>query len=110
MSRCLSMIVAGPSTEAFRPHHVLRLTTKSCFRSDKSVLGSSTGPLLSSSAFKTSTCPPAPPLRTPQRGDGHQVAVLELGAAAPAGVCAGYGALPVVSARDPAAPRRHHAG
>src|SRR5262249_6651489 len=42
---------------------------------------------------------------------GHDhVAALELGTAAASGLCAGYGALPVVSARDTAHHRRHHAG
>ena len=54
-----------------------------------------------------------PPHATPARagrGDGHRVAVLELGAAAASGLCAGHGTLPVLSARDTAAHRRHHAG
>jgi hypothetical protein len=34
------MIVAGQSTEAFRPHHVLRVTTKSFLRYEKSVVES----------------------------------------------------------------------
>src|SRR5438132_9880883 len=44
------------------------------------------------------------------RGDGHQVARLELGAAAASGLCVGYSALPLLSAWDTAAHRRHHAG
>src|SRR5262249_9607040 len=54
--------------------------------------------------------PDTTPARPRRAGGVPRVAVLELGAAAPAGLCTGYGALPVVSARDPAAHRRHHAG
>jgi len=42
-------------------------------------------------------------------GSHDHIAAVELGTAAASGVCTGYGALPVVSARDPAAHRRHHA-
>jgi len=42
-------------------------------------------------------------------GGRDHVGALGLGTAAASGVCAGYGALPVVSARDAAAHRRHHA-
>src|SRR5262245_56972828 len=43
------------------------------------------------------------------RGE-HGVAALQLGATAQAGVCAGHGALPVVSRGDAADHCRHHAG
>ena len=45
-----------------------------------------------------------------EEADGHGVASLELGTAAEARLCAGHGALPVVSAGDAADHRRHHAG
>src|SRR5262249_40141590 len=50
-----------------------------------------------------------PLLHKPRRGDGHQVAALELGAAAASGLWPGPGALPMVSARGAATHRRHHA-
>src|SRR5215475_13511417 len=54
---------------------------------------------------------PNPTSARPRRAGGvPHVAVLELGAAAPASLCAGYGPLPVLSVRDPTAHRRHHAG
>ena len=43
-------------------------------------------------------------------GGAHRVASLELGAAAPADVCTGHGALPLVSAGGAAHHRGHHAG
>ena len=44
------------------------------------------------------------------RRHGHGVASLELGTAAEARLCAGHGALPLVSAGGAADHRRHHAG
>ena len=47
--------------------------------------------------------------RSGRGADGDDVAALELGAVAQARLCAGHGALPVLSAGDAADHRRHHA-
>src|SRR5215475_3777269 len=54
--------------------------------------------------------PHAPPAGCRRGGDGHGVAALELGAAAPARVCPRHGALSFLPAGDAADDRRHHAG
>src|SRR5215813_3382202 len=51
--------------------------------------------------------PHAPPAGDGRRGAGHRVTTLELGTTAEAGVCAGYGALPVLSAGDATEYRGH---
>jgi predicted nucleic acid-binding protein len=52
--------------------------------------------------------PHAPPAGDGRRGAGHRVATLELGTTAEAGVCAGHGALSVLSAGDAADHRGHY--
>src|SRR5215471_4142995 len=55
--------------------------------------------------------PPDTTSARPRRASGTpRSASLELGTAAASGLCAGYGTLPTVSARDLAAHRRHPAG
>src|SRR5262245_21767526 len=55
--------------------------------------------------------PHAPPAREGGRGgDGHQITALELGTTAEAGVCAGHGALSLVSTGGAADYRGHYAG